>query len=108
MSEKSFYHLSVYFKPDISSSTVLINASNSQYFDDEHLALLDRNVHLLANARFAEEEASWENAVERDKWPKRRYTQGRNTPQIAILLHKALIFLKDLYKIGLNNWTSHD
>lgn len=57
-------HLSVDLKPDISGTSVLVHAAYRKNLDDQHLALLNGNVHLLPNARLSKEISSGYDADE--------------------------------------------
>ena len=55
--------LAVDLEPDIALSTTLNHGADSHEADDERLALLDGNVHLLADVGAAEEVASGNDAA---------------------------------------------
>ena len=72
-------YLAVDLEPDITLSTTLDDWTNSHETDNEGLALLDVDHHLLPNIRTGKEVASRHNA------------------QVAILLDEALVLLEDLF-----------
>lgn len=71
-------HFSIDLEPDVTLSTTFYDRTDCHQADDEGLSLLNRDVHLLANIRSAQE------------------VTGRDDAEVTILLNEGLELLKDL------------
>lgn len=72
-------NLAVDFEPHIPLGAALNNRADGHQADDEGLALLDGDVHLLSDIGTAQEVARWDDA------------------EVAELLHELLVLLEDLF-----------
>jgi len=59
-------HFTVYLKPDVALCTAFHHGPNCHKTDDERLAFLDRDVHLLSHRGAAKEVWGWDDADRRN------------------------------------------
>jgi len=95
--------LGVDLEEALSSSSVLVDFTDSQKLDNQKLSSLDLDVHLLVDHGLAQEVTSRNNAVIEAEMSATAWlgpVVWTSLPQVAVFLNESLVLLKDLKRGG--------